>query len=234
MTFDRNKERIRELELSRETWRVFRIMAEFVEGFEAMSLIDKPMVTVFGSARTKPGEEYYKYAEELGQKLAGVGYATITGGGPGIMEAANKGASEAGGDSIGLNIDLPMEQDPNPYQTLSMDFRYFFVRKVIFLKYASALVNFPGGFGTMDEFFESMTLIQTEKIEPFPVIMFGTKYWQGLLEWMKETMLKHHGNISVEDLDLFTLTDDVDHVVELLTEHFEKKPWQDAPRFRNV
>ncbi len=234
MTVDRDNERIRNLELTQETWRIFRIMAELVDGFEMMSLLNKPTVTVFGSACTTPDDKYYKHAVELGSRFAQAGFATITGGGPGIMEAINKGAFEAGGESIGLNISLPMEQDPNPYQTRSMDFRYFFVRKLIFVKYAKAFVNFPGGFGTMDEFFESMTLIQTEKIEPFPVILFGSDFWTGLVDWMKDTMLDTHNNIDPKDLDLFTITDDVDEVVRLIAKHFERKPWQEDPYGRTI
>lgn len=203
---------------SDETWRVFRIMSEFVEGFEMLSRLG-PAVTVFGSARTKPQEPAYQLAEKLGAELAQRNLAVITGGGPGIMEAANKGAYEAGGQSIGLNIYLPHEQSANDYQTLSLDFRYFFCRKVMFMKYAMALVCFPGGFGTMDEFFESMTLIQTEKIEPYPVVLVGSAFWTPLVEWMREHQLERGAYIGKQDLDLFTITDDVAWTADLLAEH---------------
>ena len=166
-----------------DVWRIFRIMAEFVEGFEVMAPVGKA-VSIFGSARTKPGEPYYKAAEQTARRLAKKGYGIITGGGPGIMEAGNKGALEAGGRSIGLNISLPHEQESNAYQTISVDFHYFYARKVMFVKYASAFICFPGGYGTLDEFFETMTLTQTLKIEPFPIILFGREYWSGLHEWM--------------------------------------------------
>ncbi len=199
-----------------ETWRVFRIMAEFVEGFETLAR-RPPCVSVFGSARTPEHDRYYKMAEALGRELVGRGFGVITGGGPGIMEAANKGAFQAGGESIGLNIFLPKEQEANPYQTVSLDFRYFFCRKVMFVKYAVGLVCFPGGFGTLDEFFESMTLIQTQKIERFPVVLLGRDYWQTLLDWARRHLLGD-GYISDLDLDLCTITDDVpgaaDHIVE--------------------
>ncbi len=203
-----------------ETWRVFRIMSEFVEGFEMLRGIGAA-VSVFGSARTQPDDGYYGMAERLGGELARRDFAVITGGGPGIMEAANKGAYEAGGASIGLNIYLPHEQKANPYQTLSLDFRYFFCRKVMFLKYASALVCFPGGFGTMDEFFESMTLIQTEKAYPFPVVLVGCDYWNPLIEWIRRCQLEEHGYISASDLELFTVSDDITAVADLLEREIE-------------
>jgi hypothetical protein len=200
-----------------ETWRVFRIMSEFVEGFEYLRTLG-PAVSVFGSARTQPGDPFYRMAEQFGAQMARRNYAVITGGGPGIMEAVNKGAFEAGGKSVGLNIYLPHEQEANPYQTLSLDFRYFFCRKVMFMKYALGLVCFPGGFGTMDEFFEWMTLTQTEKIERQPVVLFGTAYWNPLVDWMREHLLEGFGYIDAGDLDLFKVTDDVpwaaDHLVE--------------------
>ncbi len=201
--------------LSHETWRIFRIISEFVEGFEEMAEIG-PAVTVFGSARTVPENRYYQMAVEFGRLMTNHGYATITGGGPGIMEAANKGASEAGGTSVGLNISLPMEQEPNAYQTHALNFRYFFVRKVMFVKYARAFVIFPGGFGTMDEFFESMTLIQTLKIDPFPVVLVGVEFWQGLVRWIDNVMLEKHGNISPEDMQRFHVTDDMESAAELI------------------
>ena len=204
-----------------ETWRIFRIMAEFVEGIEIMSQIG-PAVSVFGSARTPPDNPHYQQAEELAAKLVKADFAVITGGGPGIMEAANKGATEAGGKSVGLNISLPAEQEANPYQNISVDFHYFFVRKVMFVKYAGAFVIFPGGFGTMDEFFESMTLIQTGKIPAFKVVLIGKSFWNPLVDWLRDTMLAEHANISPDDLDLFTTTDDVDETVSIIRTHFQK------------
>lgn len=195
-----------------ETWRVFRIMAEFVDGFETLSRI-APGVSVFGSARTGSDDPHYAQAETLGRLLVERGFSVITGGGPGIMEAANKGAYDAGGESIGLNIFLPHEQMANRYQTISLDFRYFFCRKVMFVKYAQAFVCFPGGFGTLDEFFESMTLIQTEKVERFPVILVGSNYWNPLIDWMRDTILGR-GYIGDNDLDLCVVTDDVHWIAE--------------------
>lgn len=201
-----------------ETWRVFRIMSEFVEGFEMLGDLG-PAVSVFGSARTQPGDGSYMLAERLGAELARRKFAVITGGGPGIMEAANKGAFEAGGQSVGLNIYLPQEQRANAYQTVSLDFRYFFCRKVMFVKYAMALVCFPGGFGTMDEFFESMTLIQTEKVEPYPVMLIGEKFWKPLAAWMREYQLERNEYINAGDLELFTITDDVVWAADQLAAH---------------
>ncbi len=208
-------------DLSYETWRVFRIMAEFVDGFETMSRIGRA-VTVFGSARTTETQQPYKKAVEMGRRFAEENYAVITGGGPGIMEAANRGAFEAGGQSIGLNITLPMEQKPNPYQTLELNFHYFFVRKVMFVKYASAFVIFPGGFGTMDEFFEAMTLIQTEKIKPFPVVCIGTDFWKEMIDWLRDTMLRKYGNVSPEDMDRFIVTDSIEDGITVIRECVEK------------
>lgn len=193
---------------NRDSWLVFRIMSEFVEGFSTLAETG-PSVTVFGSARTKEGQPHYEMARALGRELANEGYATVTGGGPGIMEAANRGAHEAGGVSVGLNIILPFEQGSNPYidhdKTLSFDF--FFVRKTLLVKYAQGIVVMPGGFGTMDELFEALALIQTHKEARFPVILMGVDYWSGLLDWLRTHMLGA-GNISPKDLDLFTLTDD--------------------------
>jgi len=197
-----------------ESWRVFRVMAEFVDGIEQLSPLE-PAVTIFGSARSKPGDKYYTMAEELGRMLANEGFSVITGGGPGIMEAANKGAFEAGGQSVGLNIVLPFEQKLNPYTTIHINFRYFFVRKVMFVKYAMSYVIFPGGFGTMDELFEALTLIQTDKLKPFPVIMIGSEYWAGLLEWINKTMLKE-GMILTEDRSIFTVVDSPNDAVEII------------------
>ncbi len=203
-----------------ETWRVFRIMSEFVEGFDVMSSLP-PAVSVFGSSRTRPGDPHYAVAENLGRRLVEEGFAVITGGGPGIMEAVNKGAYEAGGPSVGLNIYLPEEQEANAYQNVSLDFRYFFCRKVMFVKYATAFVCFPGGFGTMDEFFESMTLIQTEKTEKFPVILVGSEFWGPLADWMRVHQLEEHSFISPEDPDLFKITDDVDWTAKHLAECYK-------------
>ncbi|MCH8805389.1 MAG: TIGR00730 family Rossman fold protein [Planctomycetes bacterium] len=202
-----------------ETWRIFRIMAEFVESIEVMSSVG-PAVSIFGSARTPPDNPYYRQAAELAAKLVQRDFAVITGGGPGIMEAANRGAHEAGGKSIGLNISLPAEQEPNPYQNVALDFHYFFVRKVMFVKYAVAFVIFPGGFGTMDELFESLTLIQTQKIRPMKIVLIGTAFWNPLVDWLRTTMLGH-GNISPRDLDLFTITDDIDDAVTQIRAHYD-------------
>ncbi len=213
-----------EMRLSRETWRLFKITAEFVDGFEAMNDIG-PAVSVFGSARTPVDDPYYEQAVECGRLLAENKFAVITGGGPGIMEAANKGAYEAGGKSIGLNIALPMEQKPNRYQTHEMTFRYFFVRKVMFVKYAHGFICFPGGFGTMDEFFESLTLIQTQKIEPFPVVLIGHDFWDGLLSWVKNTMQAKFGSISPKDMNLFRVTDDVAEAVSIIRQCEDNECW---------
>src|SRR3990172_6731525 len=191
-----------------ETWRVFRIMSEFVEGFEVLKQVE-PAVSFFGSARAKRSNRYYRMAMHTARDLARAGYSIITGGGPGIMEAANHGAKLGKGKSIGLNINLPFEQKPNKYLDIYMDFRYFFCRKVMFLKYASGFVILPGGYGTMDELFESITLIQTQKVRPFPVILMGVDYWRGLVRWLKNDMLQN-GAIFPEDLKLFKLTDSPD------------------------
>ena len=198
-----------------DLWRLFRIMAEFTEGFEELAGVG-PAVSIFGSARTQPSERYYKLAEQTASELVEAGFAVITGGGGGIMEAANKGAADANGKSIGLNIELPMEQIPNPYQNAVLDFRYFFVRKVMFLKYAHGFIVFPGGYGTMDEFFESLVLIQTLKQASFPVILMCSDYWKGLVDWLTETMLNKHAHISPEDPDVFTVVDDPSRAVEMI------------------
>jgi uncharacterized protein (TIGR00730 family) len=200
-----------------ESWRMFRIISEFTEGFEELSDLGFA-VTLFGSARTKPDDIYYQQAETIARKLAAEEFAIITGGGPGIMAAANKGAAEGGTTSVGLNIDLPFEQTPNPYQNQPLDFRYFFVRKVMFVKYSMGYVCMPGGFGTMDEFFEALTLVQTQKIYRMPLVLFGVKFWSGLLDWMRNTMLPH-GAISETDFDFITVTDDVDEVIRIMVEH---------------
>ncbi len=199
---------------AQESWRMFHIMAEFVEGFDTLARYH-PAVSIFGSTRAQPGDEVYQKAEKIGGLLAQNGFSVITGGGPGAMEAANKGASSAGGKSIGLNIELPLEQKPNPYANITLRYRYFFVRKVMFVKYAVAYVILPGGFGTMDELFESVTLIQTHKIKPFPVILVGSDYWKGLLDWIREVVLKE-GRISPNDLDILQLIDDPEEVVKLI------------------
>lgn len=189
-------------------------MAEFVDSIEEMSKLG-PAITVFGSARTPPGDPWYEKAVEMGGWIAKLGYAAITGGGPGIMEAVNKGAAEAGGVSVGLNIELPHEQKPNPYANRPLFFHYFFIRKVCFVKYANGFVLFPGGFGTLDEFSEAITLIQTNRIERFPVVLVGTEYWRGLLDWMKQRMLADK-LISPEDLELFHVTDNVREAIEII------------------
>ena len=205
---------------SEDPWRVFRIMSEFVDGFEVLSKIGKA-VSIFGSSRTKPGSKYYRLAEETAYLLAKEGYAIITGSGPGIMEAANKGTKRAGGLSIGLNIQIPSEQKPNRYVDMLLDFRYFFVRKVMFVKYAKAFVIMPGGYGTLDEFTEAINLIQTERITKFPVILFGRKYWGGMLEWLRDTVLKD-GNISRKDLDIFTVVDEPKEVVAAIKKFYKR------------
>ncbi|NVN18310.1 TIGR00730 family Rossman fold protein [Muricauda sp. HICW] len=199
-----------------DSWAIFKIMGEFVNGFEKMSRIG-PCVSIFGSARVREGHQYYDLAVRISQKIAEAGYGVITGGGPGIMEAGNKGASLAGGTSVGLNIDLPFEQHDNPYidDDKSLDFDYFFVRKVMFVKYSQGFVVMPGGFGTLDEFFEALTLIQTHKIHTFPIILVGTEFWKGLMDWIKNTLVEA-GNISPKDLDLIKLVDTEDEVVEII------------------
>ena len=195
-----------------DSWRLFRIMSEFVDGFDTLSSIQRPAISIFGSARTLPDNTYYELTSTLANKLAKSGYAIITGGGPGIMEAANKGAAEAGGVSIGLNINLPFEQTPNSFANMPLNFKYFFVRKVMFIKYAMAFICLPGGFGTFDELFESLTLMQTKKIKAFPIILVGKEFWSGLIDWLKETILAQ-GNIDQEDLLSFTVLDDPDEIV---------------------
>lgn len=200
---------------SSNSWLLFKIMGEFVNGFEQMGLIE-PCVSIFGSARTKPHEPYYKETVEIAEKIVKQGFGVITGGGPGLMEAANKGAQQGGGTSVGLNIKLPFEQIENPYidNDKLINFDYFFVRKVMFIKYAQAFVVMPGGFGTLDELFEALTLIQTEKITKFPIVLFGTDFWSGMLEWIKNTLLNDYANISPEDLDLIKIVDSVDEAVD--------------------
>ena len=195
-----------------DSWRLFRIMSEFVDGFDTLSSVQKPAVSFFGSARTRPENPYYKLTDQIAADLAEAGYAIITGGGPGIMAAANKGAAVAEGVSIGLNINLPFEQEPNPFSNMPLDFKYFFVRKVMFIKYAMAFICLPGGFGTLDELFEALTLMQTRRIKSFPVVLVGTEYWSGLVDWIKEQMVRA-GYIEKDDMFLFTLMDDPDEIV---------------------
>ena len=197
-----------------DPWRVFRIMGEFVEGFDELASLSRG-IAIFGSARTTPDNPEYHAAQETGALFAAQGYAVITGGGPGIMEAANRGAFEAGGLSIGCNIELPFEQKANAYQTLSLTFKYFFVRKMMFVKYSLAFVIFPGGFGTFDELFEALTLIQTKKIRNFPIVLFGSHYWSGMLDWLRAVVLPG-GKISEHDMDIFHITDSPAEVVEIV------------------
>jgi uncharacterized protein (TIGR00730 family) len=204
-----------------DPWRVFRIMGEFVEGFDTLAKVG-PAVAVFGSARVPPDHPQYIAAERTARLLSEAGFAVITGGGPGLMEAANKGAQEANGTSIGCNIELPFEQGTNAWVEISVNFRYFFVRKTMFVKYSEAFVIFPGGFGTMDELFEALTLIQTGKIRNFPVVLFGSEYWAGLLEWIRSVML-HDGKISPEDLDLLYVTDSPEEAVRVVREAPRKR-----------
>ena len=201
---------------ARESWRLFRIMAEFVEGFEELPRV-YPAVTIFGSTRVRPGDPCYAKAEEVARELVRAGFSVITGGGPGVMEAANKGAAEEGGWSVGINIKLPLEQEPNPYANLRLEVRYFFVRKVLMAKYAVGFVFLPGGYGTLDELFEVITLVQTRKIRPVPVVLVGKDYWEGLVAWLRGTVLAG-GKISESDLELFTVLDDPGEVVDYIKE----------------
>ena len=208
---------------AQDSWQLFKIMGEFVNAFEKLGRIG-PCVTLFGSARTKPDHKYYKLAEEIAFKLTHQGYGIITGGGPGIMEAGNKGAKAGGGKSVGLNIVLPFEHSANPHIDTDkiITFEYFFVRKVMFIKYAQGFVVLPGGFGTLDELFEAITLIQTHKIGKFPIILVSKKYWTGLFEWVKDTMLEEEHNVSVEDLDLFKIVDTADEAVKEINDFYNK------------
>ncbi len=206
-----------------DSWAIFKIMGEFVNGYEKLSQIG-PCVSIFGSARTKPDMKYYKLAEKVAKKIVDHGYGVITGGGPGIMEAGNKGAHLAGGTSVGLNIDLPFEQHDNPYidSDKSLDFDYFFVRKVMFVKYSQGFVVMPGGFGTLDELFEAITLIQTHKIDKFPIILVGSEFWSGLVDWIKSTLLDSFKNISEADIDLVQVVDTEDEVIEILDKFYDE------------
>lgn len=207
---------------SSDSWAIFKIMSEFVDGFEKLAKIG-PCISIFGSARTREDNKYYKMAQEIASLLVQSGYGVITGGGPGIMEAGNKGAHIAGGTSVGLNIELPFEQHDNPYidSDKSLDFDYFFVRKVMFVKYSQGFVVMPGGFGTLDELFEAITLIQTHKIDTFPIILVGTKFWGGLVDWIKNTLLSE-GNISAKDLDLIHVVDTADDVTDILNAFYKE------------
>ena len=215
---------------SSNSWLTFKIMGEFVSGFEQMGMI-KPCVSIFGSARTKPTDRYYKETVEIAEKLVKQGFGVITGGGPGLMEAANKGAQQGDGTSVGLVIELPFEQDINPYidRDKLINFDYFFVRKVMFIKYAQAFVVMPGGFGTLDELFEALTLIQTEKIKKFPIVLFGSDFWSGLIDWIKNTLLEEYHNISPEDLDLIKVVDDVDESIKYVSQFHTKRKF--TPNF---
>src|SRR4051812_15195867 len=204
-----------------DPWRVLRIQSEFIEGFGMLAELG-PAISVFGSARTKPEDPMYGAAEELARKLVGAGYAVITGGGPGVMEAANKGASEAGGVSVGLGIELPFENGLNEWADVGINFRYFFARKTMFVKYSQGFAVLPGGLGTLDELFEALTLVQTRKVTQFPLVLVGTDYWQGMVDWLRDRALVH-GTINQTDIDMLNLTDDIDHAVELMVEAREKR-----------
>ncbi|MGA9271113.1 MAG: TIGR00730 family Rossman fold protein [Lutimonas sp.] len=206
-----------------DSWAIFKVMSEFVDGFEKMSRIG-PCVSIFGSARTKVGDKYYELAEKIAYQLTQQGYGIITGGGPGIMEAGNKGAHRGKGISVGLNIELPFEQKDNPYidRDKNLEFDYFFVRKVMFVKYAQGFVAMPGGFGTLDELFEAMTLIQTHKIGKFPIVLVGSEFWNGMLDWIKKVLLEQHENVSESDLELFHIVDTAEEVVEIINTFYNK------------
>ena len=218
------------IEKSHDSWSVFKIMGELVEGYEKLSQLG-PCVSIFGSARTKPDNKFYKETVEISESIIKLGLGVITGGGPGIMEAANKGAQKAGGVSVGLNIDLPHEQMPNPFidSDKVIDFDYFFVRKVMFVRYAQAFVVMPGGFGTLDEFFEAITLIQTNKIERFPVILYGSEFWSGCIEWIKNIVCKKFNNVSEDEMFLFEVVDSKNEIIEILKKFYDKKKF--APNF---
>lgn len=210
----REKQYIIDVMTVQDSWRLFRILGEFVDGFEALADIC-PAVSIFGSARVRPGDEYYEKTVVIARELAKAGFNIITGGGPGIMEAGNKGAREGGATSVGLNIRLPFEQEANPYADLKLEFRYFFIRKVMFVKYAQAYIGMPGGFGTLDEIFEALTLIQTKRLKSFPVILVGSEYWNGILDWIKEALIPK-GYISPDDLDIITIMDEPVDIVRMI------------------
>ena len=218
------------IEKSHDSWSVFKIMGELVEGYEKLSQLG-PCVSIFGSARTKPDDKYYKKTIEISEDIVKLGLGVITGGGPGIMEAANKGAQKAGGVSVGLNIDLPYEQNHNEFidSDKVIDFDYFFVRKVMFVRYAQAFVVMPGGFGTLDELFEAITLIQTNKIERFPVILYGSDFWSGCIDWIKNTVCQKFNNISTNEMFLFELVDSKEEIIDILKKFYDKKKF--APNF---
>lgn len=218
--------------LSRESWRVFQIMSEFVEGFERLAAI-RPSVSIFGSARTPPEHPYYALAERIGRALSDAGFSVVTGGGPGIMEAANKGAYAGKSPSIGLNIQLPHEQQANPYQDIRLYFRHFFARKVMFVKYASAYVVLPGGFGTLDEFGEILTLLQTGKTRPIPVVLVGSAFWRELVEWMRGRLIAEN-MISARDMELFTLADEPEQVVEAIFAHYGARGFEPSEAEREL
>ena len=230
--FDNDEEKVIQDKLKQKTWNeirtndswaIFKIMSEFVNGYETMARIG-PCVTIFGSARIKPEHEYYKLAEKIAYKISKAGYGVITGGGPGIMEAGNKGAHNGGGTSVGLNIELPFEQHFNPYidKDKNLNFDYFFVRKVIFVKYSQGFVVMPGGFGTLDEMFEALTLIQTKKIGKFPIILVGSSFWAGLIDWIKAVLVEQERTVNAEDLKLFKVVDTADEVLETLDNFYKK------------
>jgi uncharacterized protein (TIGR00730 family) len=218
------------IEKSHDSWSVFKIMGELVEGYEKLSQLG-PCVSIFGSARTKPDDKYYKKTIEISEDIVKLGLGVITGGGPGIMEAANKGAQKAGGVSVGLNIDLPYEQNHNEFidSDKVIDFDYFFVRKVMFVRYAQAFVVMPGGFGTLDELFEAITLIQTNKIERFPVILYGSDFWSGCIDWIKNTVCQKFNNVSTNEMFLFELVDSKEEIIDILKKFYDKKKF--APNF---
>ena len=218
------------IEKSHDSWSVFKIMGELVEGYEKLSQLG-PCVSIFGSARTKPDDKYYKKTIKISEDIVKLGLGVITGGGPGIMEAANKGAQKAGGVSVGLNIDLPYEQTHNEFidSDKVIDFDYFFVRKVMFVRYAQAFVVMPGGFGTLDELFEAITLIQTNKIERFPVILYGSDFWSGCIDWIKNTVCKKFNNVSTNEMFLFEVVDSKEEIIDILKKFYDKKKF--APNF---
>lgn len=223
---------VKDSDLARETWKVFQIVAEFVEGFERLARI-KPSVSMFGSARFPPGHPTYELAERTARALSDAGFAVVSGGGPGVMEAVNKGASGGKSPSVGLNIDLPMEQVDNAYQDISLHFRHFFTRKVMFVKYASAYVVMPGGFGTLDELAEILTLVQTGKTRRIPIILVGSGFWSGLVDWFTEKLVAE-GTIGVEDMELFTVLDDCDEVVQAIFEHYEHRSFEPSASEREL
>lgn len=212
---------VADAQLQRESWRIFQIMAEFVEGFEKLCLI-RPSISIFGSARTLPGDPWYAKAEQTARLLSDAGFSVVSGGGPGIMEAANKGAQAGKSPSIGVNIELPLEQKPNPYQDISLHFRHFFARKVMFVKYASAYVVLPGGFGTLDELAEILTLVQTGKTRRIPIVLVGSEFWAGLLDWFRDTLVRN-GTIDAQDLTLMQVCDEPEDIVRAIFQHYETR-----------